>query len=185
MSNPQSKAAKATANTAGTTSANLTGTAEGQNATLTPTLERQATNPTGYAPTDLNAMKVGAAETAGAATGAADEAAKLRAARSGNTASLSASEDENARNRARVLADTNLKVTGANAGVKQEQQQNALRQLASLYGTNVSGANAATGEQINAEKMIETQPAWLTGLQSGLGMAEQGALTGAKIATGA
>jgi rare lipoprotein A (peptidoglycan hydrolase) len=128
-------------------------------------------------------MKVGAAQTAGAATAAGNEADTLRAARSGNTASLATSQDENARNRARVMADTNLKTTGMNAGVKQEQQQNALHQLSSLYGTNTTGQNAATGESINAEKMMQTQPGWLSTLNEEMGVAEQGAMTGAKIAS--
>lgn len=185
MSNPAADAAKKTQSQAAGQTANLNATAAGENAAINPTLTRQAQGQgTGFAPTDLNAMKVGAAQTAGAATAAADEAANLRASRTGNTASLSSSQDENARNRARVLSDTNLKVNTANAGVKQEQQQNALRQLSSLYGTNVSGGNQATANQIGAEKEMATGPAWLTDLNQAMQMGEQGALTGAKIAAG-
>ena len=159
--NPQSTAATNTANTAGTNSANLGGVASGINSAITPTLERQAANPTGINPSDLNAMKVNAAQTAGSATATGNEEANLRAQRTGNTAGVASSQDANAQNRARILADTGLKIQGQNANVKQEQQTNALKELGSLYGTNVGGANAAQANQIGAEKMISTQPGWL------------------------
>jgi hypothetical protein len=82
------------------------------------------------------------------------------------------------------LSDTNLKINSANAGVKQEQQQNALRQLASLYGTNVGAQTGNLGVQSKDISEMATGPAWLSDLNEGLGMAENGALTGAKIAAG-
>lgn len=185
MSNPQSNAATNTQKTSTGVAAGLGNTAAGENAAINPTLTNQAQGKgTGFAPTDLNSMKVGAAQTAGGATAAANEAANLRATRTGNTAGLATSQDENARNRARVLADTNLKINSANAGVKQEQQQNALHQLGSMYATNIGGQNQATGNAIGAEKLMASQPTWLSDLNEGLQMSEQGALTGAKIASG-
>jgi hypothetical protein len=183
MGNPQNKSATGTAQTSTNTSGTLGSNAQSINSVVTPELKQMATNPTGIAPTDVNAMKVGAAQTAGAATAAGNEAATLRAERSGNTAGTATAEDANARNRAKILADTNLSITGKNADVKQNQQQNALKELSQLYGTNVSGSNAATGNALSAEKMEETSPTWLTDLQTGMGTAEQGALTGAKIAS--
>ncbi len=185
MSNPKADAAKAAAGTTGATAANLGNVAAGESAAITPTLESRAQGQgTGYSPTDLNAMKVGAAQAAGGATASANEAANLRAARSGNTASLATSQDENARNRARVLADTNLKIQSANAGLKSTQQENALRQLASMYGENIGQQTGEMGVQAKDIGEMATAPAWLTDLQTGMGMAETGALTGAKIATG-
>ena len=182
MGNPQSKNATNTAQGATNTGGTLATNAQSINSVVTPELKQMATNPTGIAPTDLNAEKVGAAQTAGAATAAGNEAATLRAERSGNTAGTAVAEDANARNRAKILADTNLGITAKNADVKQQQQGNALKELGNLYGTNVSGSNAATGNAISAEKLEAQSPAWLTDLNQGMGMAENGALTGAKIA---
>jgi hypothetical protein len=181
MSNPQNNAAKNTQGAATTGAANYGATAAGINSVVTPELKQLAQNPTGYNPTDLNSMKVGAASAANSAAGSANENAMLRGERTGNNAAVSSAMDENARNRARVLADTNLKINTGNANLKQEQQQNALRELTSLYGTNTGAQIGETGNAISAEKLMNQQPQWLTDLQTGMGMAEKGAQTGADI----
>jgi hypothetical protein len=162
MSNSVASQAKNTANQTGQLGSNLTSGANGISSTVVPELQQQSKNPTGIAPTDLNAMKTSAAESAGGATAAADSQAKLRAARTGNTAGISTALDENARNRARVMSDANLKIAGENAQVKQTQQSNAERELGQLYGTDVSGANKAYDTQNESIKLESTPPAWLT-----------------------
>lgn len=166
MPNSQSNKATTASTTASNNAAGYGATAAGINSNITPELEKEANGQgTGYAPTDLNAMKVGAAEAVNSGTGSANEKAILRGERTGDNSAVSGAEDENARSRARALGDVNLKINTANAGVKQDQQQNALRTLSSLYGTNVGAQTGNENTSVAADKLIQTQPGWVTGLQ--------------------
>lgn len=142
--------AKTAANTA-TSTASGYGANAGQIAgTLTPTLERQATTPQGFSPTDVNNMTVAGAEAAGGANATVAGRAGDAAARSRNVGSLSAVQDQAARDKEAQLSKNALGVQNLNAGVKQQQQQSALNQLTKLYGTNV-GAQTGNAGQVSGD----------------------------------
>ncbi len=127
--------------------------AAGVSSTLVPELRREATNPTGFMPQDLNAMLVGGAEGAGGATGALSGEATLGAARSRNTGALSGTLDEIARSKTRALGSQALGVQAMNAEEKQRQRSEGLHGLENVYGTDVGAQLKEQGlvpEDINA-----------------------------------
>jgi hypothetical protein len=125
--------------------ANAGGNAAQISSTLTPQLEKQATNPTGYAPQDLNNMLTASAQGAGGATSGITGQANLTAARTRNAGGFTNALDEAARVKNRQLSQNNLGVQNANANVKLGQQQDAQKALQGLYGTDTSEQLSAMG----------------------------------------
>jgi len=141
------------ATTASNTAAGYGAAAGGTAGTLTPILTRMAQNPSGYSPTDVNNMRTNAAEGASSAANSAENKATLAANRSHNVGSLSAVQDEAARNKMQTMSKANLGVDVANANLKQNQQQAALAGLQKLYGTQVGaqvGSQGQIAQDVNA-----------------------------------
>lgn len=135
-----------TANTYGTEASDI-------GSMLVPTLEREASNPQGFNPTDLNAMLVAGQQGAGGATGAIQGQANLTAARTRNSGALSAVLDEAARARSKASSESALNVQGMNANLKEKQRQAGLQGLESVRGGDVNAQLKAEGlvpEDINA-----------------------------------
>lgn len=155
--------AASAAGTAATTAAN-TGAGLGAGAStigsqLVPYLSRQLTNPSGYSQQDLGAQLAAAEAGAGGATSGLAGAASKNAATSRNPMGFSAALGSAARDRSKAAAGQSEQIAANNADVKLKQQQQAEQGLQGLYGTDVSGANQATGQvaddvnaQVNASK---------------------------------
>lgn len=143
------RAAEGMARGAGLTAmstANQYGTeATGIGSMLVPELEKEAMNPTGFNPTDLNAMIVGGQQAAGGTNASIAGEAGLRAARSRNTGSISGILDEAARARGRENSNTALAVQGENARLKERQRQAGLSGLESVRGTDINADLKAQG----------------------------------------
>jgi len=145
--------AKNAANTATGEGARYGSEASSIGSTLVPELRREATNPTGFMPQDLNAMLVGGAEGAGGATGALSGEATLGAARSRNTGALSGVLGEISRNKTRTLGSQAVGIQSMNAQEKQRQRSEGLHGLEGVYGTDVGAQLKEQGlvpEDINA-----------------------------------
>lgn len=137
--------AKTNAANANTTGSQFGSTANQVGSVLIPGLERQATNPTGFTPIQKNRMLVAGAESAGgAASGAGGEAA-LEKLRGRNPAGFSAALDEVARQKGRQMSSNALGVENADAQLAQQKQQEAMRQLQGIYGTDTSNQLKAMG----------------------------------------
>jgi len=176
---------KNAAGTATTTAAGYGNAAGGIAGQLTPTLEQQATNPTGFSPTDVNNQIVAGAQAAGGTTGAGGLAspATAMAARTHNVGALSGVLDQASRQRGQQLSSNALNVQNKNAMVKQSQQQAALGGLEKMYGTDVGAQLGSQGQVANDwnGEVKAGQSGWL---QNTLGVI--GTLTGAaKNAAGA
>jgi hypothetical protein len=120
---------------------------------LTSQLQKQAANPTGFNPTDVNNMLVASAQGAGGATSGLTGQADLATARTRNAGGFASSLDEAARVKNRQLSQNNLDVSGANANLKQKQMQDAQAQLGNLAGMDTKAQLSAMGlvpESINA-----------------------------------
>src|SRR5258707_5730721 len=105
MGNYGAKTARTAADTAANTAAGLGNEATSIGSMLVPELTREATNPTGFNPNDLNAMLVGGAQGAGGAAGSLAGEAGLRAARSRNNGAFSGILGEIARSKTQALSN--------------------------------------------------------------------------------
>lgn len=112
---------------------------------LVPELTKEALHPSGFNPTDLNAMLVGGEQSAGGGNAAIAGEANLRAARSRNNASLSSVLDEATRAKTRQMGESALGVQGANAQLKESQRQQGLAGLAGQRNTDVHADLEAQG----------------------------------------
>ena len=129
------------------------------NSILTPQLEKQATNPQGFNPTDVNNMLVASQQGAGGATSGITGQAGLQAARTRNVGGFTNALDEAARIKNRQLSQNALGVSNENAQLKQRQQSQAQQELAGLYGTDTSAQLEAMGlvpKDINAQTKSQT-----------------------------
>lgn len=140
----------AKASNAGISSANnlsslLSGNASGLESTLTPQLESQLVNPSGYGATDLAAMTTAAGEGAAGATAGAQGAMRRAAARTRNAGGYAAAEDEAARSGQRAASTAGLSIASQNANLKQQQKEEAAKGLEGLYGTDIGASVNALG----------------------------------------
>jgi hypothetical protein len=101
----------------------------------------------GYTPAQQNAITGATEGGIGAAFGSASEGAANRAARTNNTAGLTANEDALARQR--MITSGNLAAQNQTnfANNAEQQRQMALGGIGQLFGQNLSGANQTLGTQ--------------------------------------
>jgi hypothetical protein len=177
--------AKTAQNTANSTASGYGATAAGVGSTLIPTLTKEATNPTGFTPEEMNNQLVAGEQGAGGATSGVTGQAGLEAARTRNTGGLSSVLDQAARRKGQTLSQNALGVQNQNAMLKEKQRQAGLSGLEGVYGTDVGAQLKAMGlvpEDINAE-VNAGKSGWLQNFNETLGTLEGGAMTGAKIAS--
>jgi hypothetical protein len=121
---------------------------------LIPGLEREANNPQGYTPEEMNNQLVASEQGAGGANAGIVGQANLQAARSRNSAGYTAGLDEAARDKTRALSQGALDIQNRSAELGQKKQMAAQGELAGLYGTDVNANLKAQGllpEDVNAE----------------------------------
>jgi hypothetical protein len=175
-----SSAAGNAATTAANTGAGLGASASGISSTLTPFLTSELEHPQGYSQGDTSAMLSSALGGAGGATAGIVGQANQEAAASRNAGGFQAVLDDAARARSKAAAGASEGIAAQNADLKQQQQQDASKQLQGMYGTDTSGMLQATGQEapdINAE-VNANNSGWLqqaTGVLSALGGAAGGA----------
>lgn len=147
---------------------------------LIPGLEREANNPEGYTPEEMNDQLVAGEEGAGGSNAGITGEANLQVARSRNSAGYSNVLDEAARDKTRQLSENALNVKNKSADLGQEKQMAAQKELSSLYGTDVNANLEAQGlstKDIEAETDAG-KSGWfqnMTDLISSLGGAAKGA----------
>lgn len=112
---------------------------------LFPMLEREATNPEGYAPQDLAAQRTAAEQSIGGATAGAVGEGGLAAARTRNAGGFQSAGDEAVRSGERELSQRAVETEANNANLKESKRQAGLGGLASLYGTNMQTMLSSLG----------------------------------------
>jgi len=145
--------AKTAFNTASGTAGEAGANASQVNSTLTPYLERELQNPTGYTPDELNKMNVASEQGAGGAESSLKGEAAGQVARTRNSAGYSTALDEAARDKTRALSEDSLNIQGQSAKLAQQKQEQAASELGGIYGTDVKetlGAQGLMPEDINA-----------------------------------
>lgn len=113
---------------------------------IAPTLESTLANPQGFGPADEAAMETGAQQSAGGSEAGAVGQGGLLAARTKNAGSAAQAISDASRGAGENLSKNLLGIRTANAQLKQHQRDSATSGLEGLYGTGVSGGNAALGE---------------------------------------
>lgn len=139
--------ANANSKTAGTVAGGYGSAAQGIGGQLTPELEREAANPIGYTPTQMNAQLVAGEQGAGGANASIAGEAGLAAGRTRNSGALSGVLDAAARAKGQQLSENALNVQNRSADVGLERQAQAQKMLAGLYGTDVSAQLGGMGIQ--------------------------------------
>lgn len=132
---------------------------------LFPQLTSEATNPQGYGTVGLNAMNTANQQSIGGSQAAAAGEGNLLAARTRNAGAAQPEISEANRAGSRQLAQNALGIQGVNESVRQGQQQNALRGLQGLYGTEMNTALGAGNLQndflkTGVSSAAQTQGAW-------------------------
>ena len=138
-------AAKNSLNTTNKIGSGYQGQAQDLYSSLEPQLQAEATNPTGYNPSDKAAMETGGRQAVGGTTAAITGQADLGVARNRNSAGYNATLDSAARSGGQQNSQDELAIQAANADLKQKQQQTALSSLGQLYGTNVGAGESYYG----------------------------------------
>jgi hypothetical protein len=162
----QQAAGKAAQTNENSTASLYGGQAQGINSQLIPGLEKEATNPTGINPTDINNMTVASQQGAGGANSGIVGQTGLQATRTRNTGNIGSVLDEAAREKGRTLS--------SNAKVKLGQQQFAQEALGTAAGKDTQAQLAAMGmvpETINSTVQAG-KSGWLqnvTGFMDSLG----------------
>jgi hypothetical protein len=122
--------------------------------TLIPGLEREANNPEGYTPEEMNNQLVAGEQGAGGANAGIVGQANLNAARNRNSAGESEVLDSAARDKTRQLSENALNVQNKSADLGEQKQMTAQKELGGLYGTDTEANLKAQGllpEDVDAE----------------------------------
>lgn len=120
-------------------------------------------------------METGALQSAGGGQAAAVGAGSLLGARTGNKGAAAAAIPAASRGAGEQLSQNLLGIRGANAKLKNQQQNTAISGLEGLYNTNVSGGNQALGEiapLVDTNTKAATADPWnkfISGLSSSAG----------------
>lgn len=112
---------------------------------LIPGLEREANNPEGYTPQDMNDQLVASEQGAGGANAGIVGQANLTAARSRNSAGLSTALDNAARIKSQTLSENALRIKSDSAKLGQQKQMAAQGELGKIYGIDTSANLEAQG----------------------------------------
>lgn len=119
--------------------------AQGIGSSIIPGLEREAQNPQGYDTATTNNMITSGAEAAGGVNSGIGGIAGLEEGRTRNAGGATGALDEAARIKSRQLSNNALNVQNESAKLGQQKQMNAQNELAGLYGTDTSNQLKAMG----------------------------------------
>jgi hypothetical protein len=147
MARGEEQQGKQAVNQANTTAGDFGSQASAIGGPLVPQLQKQATNPTGFTPTQQNNMLVAGEQGAGGANAGIVGQAGLAAARTHDNGALSSVLDSAARAKTQQLSQNALGVANQNANLQVKQQADAQKELAGLYGTDV-------GAQLKAQQLV-------------------------------
>lgn len=175
--------AKNNMTTANTTAGGFGSEASGISGAVIPGLEREATNPQGFAPTDVNNMLVAGGEAVGGANAGITGEANLEAARTRNAGGFASALDEAARIKSRQLSTNALDVSGRQAAEKEKQRQFAQGQLTNIMQSDRANQLRAMGlsEEAIQQELAAGRQGWLQNTEGVINT-----ITGAgKAATGA
>jgi hypothetical protein len=117
---------------------------------LFPSLQQNAMNPQGLSPQEKATMNTASSQSLGGSQAGAVGQGNLMAGRTHNPASAGAALDASAQKAGAQQSQNALGVEEFSTNLAQQKQQTALKELGSLFGTNVQGLNEALSNANNA-----------------------------------
>jgi hypothetical protein len=139
-----------------------------ERSSLVPGLEREANNPEGFTPEELNNQLVASEQGAGGSTAGIVGQANLNAARSRNSAGYTSALDEAAREKNKTLSENALNIRTKSDELGQEKQMAAQKELGGIMGGDVSANLEAQGletKDIEAEAEAN-QTGWVQSMNT-------------------
>jgi hypothetical protein len=148
--------------------------------TLNPTLTTMATNPQGINPADMAKIQTSNMQTAGGANAGAVGQGSLLAARTKNAGTADAAIAKSGEAAGQNLSRANLATQNENIGIKNQQQEEGLKGLQGLYGTNEAQALGGLNASNNAlaTEIKAPQSFWQKYLQGAGANAMNGIISG-------
>jgi hypothetical protein len=128
----------------------LSGQATGISSTLVPELQSEAADPQGYTPQQQAYLNTASQQSLGGSVGGATGQANLQAARTRNAGGYQGAIGSDARGAAKQLSTNALGIQKSQADLQQQQRQQALSSLQSLYGVDESTAAGYLGTSDSA-----------------------------------
>lgn len=119
--------------------------AQNQYGSLAPTLQAEATHPTGYDPATLAKMNTSAQQSAGGTQAGAVGQGALLAARTKNAGTADAAIAQSARTAGQDVSNAGLKTQMADASLKNQHQQEGIQGEQGLYNTDLGASQRALG----------------------------------------
>lgn len=113
--------------------------------TLAPTLTQQATNPTGFAPSDMANMNTAAQQSLGGSVAGVTGQGNLEAARTRNAGAFQPAIAESGRDGMRRNSQSTLDIQNKNALLKEANRSQGIQGLTGLYGGLDSASLNALG----------------------------------------
>jgi hypothetical protein len=108
---------------------------------IMPELQKEIGKPEGYTPGQMAGMNTASQQAAGGSQAGAITQGSLASGRTRNAGGYGAAIADSGASAGRGLAQRALGVQTENAQLAQSKQQNALKEVGGLYGTNVQGLN--------------------------------------------
>ena len=140
------------------TASNLTGSsqtkADALYGQLAPAYQQEATNPTGFNPTEMSDMTTSAEQSAGGAAGTAKGELGTLTAANRNIGGVAPAIDQSARDAGKTLSADSLGIQGDNARLKLQQQQEGLAGLSGLEGQQNNDVLSSLGLQTSANNSL-------------------------------
>lgn len=165
-------------------SADIGGNAQSLNNFLTPQLTQEATNPQGYTPQQLAYMNTASQQSLGGGAAATIGQANLTAARTRNAGGFQGAVGDANRATQRQASQNAVGIQAQQANLQQQQRQEALNGLQSLYGVDeqtalgyLNSSNSALNSENQGSATIDKN---LWNNVNGIQGVVQGGLTGAQ-----
>jgi hypothetical protein len=118
---------------------------QAEQAQVLPFLQSEMNNPQGFGQQGTNELMTAGGQATSGAVGGANEAAQLRASRSGNPSSSASIIDAAARGGAQQQSNNALGIDTANLQQKEAQQQAGAQGISALSGGNIGESLSALG----------------------------------------
>lgn len=180
-------AAQNATNNAENVAAQTGANAESEEAAVTPFLQSEMKATHGFTPGQTNELLTNELSGLGAASGAADEQAKLQGMRTRNASGFTKALDENSRNRMKAAAAGSEGIAAQDVMQAKQENQEGAAGLQGLFGENLGAQEKAMGNEANdiEDEVKAGQSGWLqnlTGVLSTLNGSASAAMQGYKLA---
>lgn len=152
---------------------------------MMPELTSEATNPKGLSPSEMATANTANQQSVGGAVGGATSLGNLESGRTRNAGGFAGALDSASRAGSRQLSNDTLKTQQMSNELAESKQQDALKELGSVYGQNTSALNDMMKNANTATSNLTTADQDTTGdIMKGVQMAGSMGMGGAELSQG-